>query len=118
MKTYVQPGDRINVTAAAAASAGDGVLIGTHLFGVAFGDAGIGDTLVLATTGVFTLPKVSTDVFVVGAPVYFDAAAGVVTTDDDTSANPQVGIAVTAAGNPSSSVNVRLTAVTYLPDAA
>ena len=68
MKSYVQPGDRINVTAAAATSAGDGVLIGTHLFGVAFGDAAIGDTLVLATTGVFTLPKVGTDVFAVGAP--------------------------------------------------
>ncbi len=44
----------------------------------------------------------------VGDPIYWDASAGVVTLDDDTGANSQIGIAVTAAGNPSSAVNVRL----------
>ncbi len=107
MKTYVQPGDRITVTAAAAASSGDGVLIGS-LFGIAFGDAEIGNNLNLATTGVFDMPKLSTDDMSVGDPIYWDDSAGVVTLDDDTGTNPLIGVAVTAAGNPSSTVNVRL----------
>ncbi len=107
MKSYVQPGDRITLTAAAAASSGDGVLVGS-LFGIAFGDAEIGDTLTLSTTGVFEMAKVSTDVLAVGAAVYWDDSAGLATSDDDTGSNPKIGVAVTAAGNPSSSVRVRL----------
>ena len=75
---------------------------------LASGDAEIGDKLVLTTKGVFTMSKVSTDVMAVGDVVYFDESAGLVTTDDDTGTNPRIGLAVTAAGNPSGSVNVRL----------
>ena len=107
MRNYIQPGDRITVTAVAAANSGDGVLVGS-LFGIAFGDAGIGDGLTLATTGVFNMAKPSTDVLAVGDPVYWDDGAGLATADDDTGNNPLVGVAVTAAGNPSSAVNVRL----------
>jgi len=107
MKNFVQPGESITLTAAAAASSGDGVLVG-NLFGIASGDAEIGDKLVLTTKGVFTMSKVSTDVMAVGDVVYFDESAGLVTTDDDTGTNPRIGLAVTAAGNPSGSVNVRL----------
>ena len=42
MKNYVQPGDLITFTAAAAASSGDGVLVNS-LFGIASGDAAIGE---------------------------------------------------------------------------
>jgi predicted RecA/RadA family phage recombinase len=107
MKNYIQPGNTITVTAAAAASSGDGVLMGS-LFGVAAGDAAIGESLDLATVGVFTMAKVSTDVFTVGAIVYWDDSASLVTTDDDTGSNPRIGLAVTAAGNPGGAVNVRL----------
>lgn len=107
MKNYVQKGENITVTAAAAATSGDGILIGS-LFGIAAGDAGIGDDLDLVTVGVFSMAKVATDVFAVGGVVYWDDAAGLVTTNDDTGSNPTVGIAVTVAGNPSGSVNVRL----------
>ena len=107
MKNYVQPGESITLTAAAAAASGEGVLVGS-LFGIASGDAAIGDKLVLTTKGVFTMPKVSTDVMAVGAVVYWDDSAGLVTTEDDTGTNPRVGLAVTAAGNPSGTVNVRL----------
>lgn len=107
MKTFVQPGDSITVTAAAAASSGDGVLVGS-LFGIASGDAGIGDNLVLTTRGVFDMPKPSTDVLAVGDPVYWDDTAGLATADDDTGSNPRIGLAVTVAGNPSASVHVRL----------
>ena len=107
MKNYVQKGENITVTAAAAATSGAGVLVG-NLFGIAAGDAAIGEDLDVVTVGVFTMPKVATDAFTVGAPVYWDDAAKLVTTDDDTGNNPEVGLAVTAAANPSGSVNVRL----------
>lgn len=107
MKNYVQKGDNITVTAAAAATSGDGVLVG-NLFGIAAGDAAIGEDLDLVTQGVFQMAKVATDAFTVGAAVYFDESAGLVTTDDDSGNNPEIGLAVTVAGNPSASVNVRL----------
>lgn len=105
MRNYVQPGAYITVTAAAAASSGEGVKIG-NLFGVASGDAAIGDKLVLTTQGVFDLPKVSANTFAVGALVYWDDTAKVVTST--ASGNTRVGLAVTTAANPSASVNVRL----------
>jgi predicted RecA/RadA family phage recombinase len=107
MKNYVQPGDSITLTTATAASSGDGVLV-NNLFGIASGDAAIGESLVLTTKGVFTMPKPSTDVMAVGAVVYWDDSASLVTTDDNTGSNLRVGLAVTAAANPSGTVNVRL----------
>ncbi len=105
MKNYVQPGERITLTAAAIAASGDVVKVG-NLIGVAFGDAAIGEPLVLSTFGVFDLPKVETDAFTVGAIAYHRASDGLVTTT--ASGNTRVGLAVTVAGNPSASVNVRL----------
>lgn len=106
MRNYVQPGDSITFTAAAASS-GDGVLVNS-LFGIASGDAAIGEFLVLTTKGVFAMPKVATDVMAVGTVVYWDNSASLVTTDDDTGANSRIGLAVTVAANPSGNVNVRL----------
>lgn len=107
MKNYVQAGVNITVAAPAAVSSGDGVLVNS-LFGIAATDAAQGEDVELVTLGVFTMGKVSTDVFAVGTPAYWDDSAGLVTTDDDTGSNPLIGHAVTAAGNPSGSVNVRL----------
>lgn len=107
MKSYVQKGENITVTAAAATTSGDGVLIGS-LFGIAAVTSEIGDDLDLVTVGVFSMAKVATDVFAVGGVVYWDDATSLVTTDDDSEANPAIGIAVTVAGNPSGSVTVRL----------
>ena len=56
MKNFVHSAENITVTAAAAASSGGGVLVGS-LFGIASGDAAIGENLVLATRGVFTMPN-------------------------------------------------------------
>ncbi|APG48476.1 DUF2190 family protein [Phaeobacter porticola] len=107
MRNYIQPGDSITVTATAAASSGDGVLMGS-LFGIASGDAAIGDNLVLTTTGVFEMPKPSTDDLAVGDDLYWDDANGLVTNDDDTGSNPFIGLAVSVASNPSGTVNVKL----------
>ena len=105
MRNYVQAGDKITVTAAAAAASGDGVKIGT-LFGIASGDAAIGDQLVLVTAGVFDMPKVAADDITLGAAVYLRASDGLVTTT--ASGNTKVGVAVSAAGNGAASVRVRL----------
>jgi predicted RecA/RadA family phage recombinase len=105
MRNFVQPGERITVTASAAASSGGIVKIGS-LIGIAFGDAAIGDKLTLATTGVYDLAKVGADDVAVGDVLYHRASDGLVT--KTASGNTRIGIAVTAAGNPSASVNVRL----------
>ena len=105
MKNYVQPGENITVTAEAAATSGDGVKVGT-LFGIASGDAEIGDPLVLVTEGVFEMPKVAIDDMAVGAAVYWRSSDGLVTTT--ATSNTKVGVAIMAAGNPSSAVRVRL----------
>jgi predicted RecA/RadA family phage recombinase len=108
---YVQPGNHLTVTAPAALSSGDPVLIGERLFGVAQADAESGASVVIATEGVWTLPKVSVDALSVGNVVFFDALAGLITIDDDSGANPAVGLAVAAAGNPSATVNVKIGAI-------
>ena len=105
MKNFVQPGNQITVAAPATITSGEGVLIG-DLFGVANGDAAIGADLVISTTGVFTLPKATTDDVAVGASLYWDDAEGEVTVT--ATENTFVGHAVAAAGNPSATVAVRL----------
>jgi predicted RecA/RadA family phage recombinase len=110
MKNFVQPGQNVTVTApAGGVTSGDPVMI-EALFGVATREADAGETVVIATTGVYTLPKTSTDDIAVGAAVYFDSSAGEVTLSDGSGSNPMVGHAVTAAGNPSATVAVRLRA--------
>lgn len=107
MKNQVQRGDNITVTATASVKSGEGVLMG-NLFGIAAGDAAIGEPLDLVTVGVFRMDKVEADVFTVGARAYWDEAAKLVTTDDDTGNNFEIGLAVINAANPSGAVNVRL----------
>ena len=105
MKNYVQKGENLTFPAPYDVASGGGVKSGL-IFGVAAGDALSGADVDLVTVGVFDLPKVSTDVFTIGAAVYWDNTAKLVTTT--TSGNTKVGVAVTAAPNPSGSVNVRL----------
>jgi predicted RecA/RadA family phage recombinase len=105
MKNYVQKGENLTLPAPYDVASGGGVKSGL-IFGVAAGDALSGADVDLVTVGVFTLPKVSTDVFSIGAAVYWNDTTKLVTTT--TSGNTKVGVAVTAAPNPSGSVNVRL----------
>jgi predicted RecA/RadA family phage recombinase len=105
MRNYIQPGNSLTVPSPGDVQGGEIVTMG-ELVGVAAGDAATGADLDLVLVGVFDLPKVGTDAITIGAPVYLDA--GVVTTDDDSGANPLVGHAVTAAPNPSASIHVRL----------
>lgn len=107
MRNFVQPGGNITVPAPAAVNSGDGVLVGS-LFGIATISAAVNGNVALATEGVFSLNKVSTQAVSVGARLYWDDTAKLVTTTS--SGNTLIGVATAAVGNPSGSVNVRLNA--------
>lgn len=102
---FIQKGDNVVVEAPAAVTSGDGVLVGS-LFGVAQTDAANGVEVVLCTTGVYELPKVSAQAWTVGARVYWDDGADNATTT--ASGNTLIGVATTAAANPSSTGRIRL----------
>ena len=105
MKNYVQPGGTLTLPSPATVESGDVVIVGA-LIGIAAGDAATGADLDLVTEGVFTLPKVAALAIAVGDLIYFDSATKLV--NKTSSGNTLVGKAVTAAANPSASVNVKL----------
>lgn len=105
MKNFVQRGENITLPAPAAVSSGDPVLVGS-LFGIAAGDAASGADLDLVTTGVFEMAKVSALAIAVGDTIYWDDTAKLV--NKTATGNTKIGVAVTAAANPSATVNVRL----------
>lgn len=104
MKNFVQMGDTITATAPAAVASGAGVLVGS-LFGVASAAAESGADVELKTTGVFEMPKTSALAISVGDLIYWDNSAKVV---NKTNTNKLIGVAVSAAANPSDTVLVRL----------
>ncbi|ACI98699.1 DUF2190 family protein [Rhodospirillum centenum] len=109
MKTFVQSGDLVEVTApAGGVASGAGVLVGA-LFGVAAETAPAGAAVVLATRGVFDLPKATAAVFTAGGPVSWDAVNARCAAPG-TGLYP-VGVAVTPAGNGAGTVRVRLDGV-------
>lgn len=105
MRNYVQRGDTLDVVAPAAVISGGVVIVGS-IVGVSNVDAEIGETFALDVVGVFDLPKVSALAIAVGDKVYWDSTNKVVT--KTASGNTLLGVATTAAANPSASVNVRL----------
>lgn len=104
MKNYIQNGDMITVTApVGGVTSGQGLLVGS-MFGVIATTAPEGEAVEIATTGVFDLPKDAATVIDQGDHVAWD---------DTPKAQPgvglyPVGIAVTAAGNGTTTVRVRL----------
>jgi predicted RecA/RadA family phage recombinase len=106
MKNNIQKGDVITVAAPAGGIAsGDGLIVG-NIFGVAAYSAAEDDSLELATTGVYKLPKATAAVLTVGARVAWDNTAKNINLPG-TGRFP-VGIATEAAGNGITSVAVRL----------
>lgn len=105
MRNFVQRGDTLDIVAAAAVTSGAVVVAGS-IIGVSNVDADIGDTFALDVVGVFTLPKVNALAIAVGDTLYYDAATKLV--NKTASGNTKIGVAVSAAANPSPSVNVRL----------
>jgi predicted RecA/RadA family phage recombinase len=84
MKNFVAPGQTIQHTPAAARAAGAATLIGTRI-GVAMSDVAISTEGTFAIKGVYTLPKLSTDVVTQGAALYWD--------------NTNLRLTLTSAGN-------------------
>ena len=105
MKNYVQKGENLTIPAPYNVTSG-GFLKSGLIMGVASGDALSGADVDVVTAGVFDLPKVSTDTFAIGAAVYWDNTAKLMTSTS--SSNFKCGVAVEAVGNPSGSVAVRL----------
>lgn len=108
MKNYVQKGDNISVTAAAAIASGAMVLMGS-LFGVATGAAASGETVTLVRKGVFTGPKATGQSWSVGAKIYWDDTAKKLTTT--ATSNKLVGCVVLAAGSSDATGTVLLDGV-------
>src|SRR3546814_589636 len=107
MKNFIQRGENLTLLAPYALSSGDGALVGS-IFGVAAGDAANGADVDLVTMGVFTLPKPELEAIGIGDALHWDDAAKVVTLSAAAGANPKIGVAVSAADNPSFAVDVRL----------
>lgn len=105
MKNYIQPGQTLTLTAPYAVASGAGLLVGS-IFGVACFTAGNGETVEAQVEGVFELPKTSALAIAIGDKVYWDNTAKEV--NKTSSGNTLIGVAVSAAGNPSATVNVRL----------
>jgi len=108
-KNFLHDGDLVSVAApSGGVSSGDLVIVGA-IAGVALTDADAGADVVLQTTGVWTLPKLSTAVIAQGAAVSWDIDPGQVVVPD--SGHYPIGTAVAAAGNGATTIRVRLDGV-------
>ena len=109
-KTYIQPGHTLTVAApTGGVLSGTGVLIGT-LFGIAQYDAVEGADVDILTEGVVEIGKTAALQIDVGDRLFWDATNKVV--NRTATAQVCVGVAVSAAANPSSTVKMKLGAVT------
>lgn len=96
MQNYVQPGNRLTLTAPYAVSAGGGVKIG-QMFGVAATDAESAADVEVDFVGVFDLAKVGSQAWTMGALVYWDNTNKYCTTT--ATSNLLIGAAVAAVGS-------------------
>jgi predicted RecA/RadA family phage recombinase len=113
MRNYKQPGETITVPAPATVTSGLGTIIGGSLFGVAKHDAASGADCSFLLEGVVELPKLSTAVIAVGDRLNWDHTNARFIKTAATGDILNVAVAVSAAGNPSATVNAKLT-----PDSA
>lgn len=105
MKNYIQKGDTLTIPAPVAVLSGEPVIAGA-IVGIASGDALSGAAVDVATSGVFELPKVAANAFILGAPVYWDADDKLATST--ATGNTKLGVAVAAAAASTATVQVRL----------
>lgn len=111
-KNYLHPGDVMTITSAGAVTAGAVVLQGS-LAGVALNAAsGAGQSVNVALTGVFSLPKTGSQAWTVGVPIYWTGTAATTVA----STNKMIGTAweavTDAAGNTIGKVRLNGGAVT------
>ncbi len=106
MKNFVQEGNVIAFTTpSGGVTSGQAKLFGAIL-GVAVADYAETTIGQYTVRGVFTLPKLSTDVVAEGAMLYWDSTNSRLTVT--ASGNTKVGYASSAAGNGATTVNILL----------
>src|SRR5579885_349430 len=106
MKNFIQRGDMITVTAPmGGVTSGQGVLVG-NLFGVAATTVAEGESVEIATVGVYELPKLVSAVIAAGDKVAVDDTAKQVMVLG--SGRYRICIAIESAGNVVESVRVML----------
>ena len=110
MKNYIQPGNTLGLAPGADVASGVGYLFGTSLFGVAAEDVASGVVGAFLTEGVVEIGKTSALAIAVGDRLFWDATNKVV--NKTATAQQCVGIAVTAAANPSATVMMKIGAYT------
>lgn len=106
MKTYSQPGDVLALAPGADVASGIGYLFGTSLFGVAAEDVVSGVVGSFVTSGVVEIGKTSALAISIGDRLFWDPTGKVV--NKTTTAQQCVGIAVSAAANPSATVFMKI----------
>lgn len=106
MKNFIQQGDVLTLTPAAAVASGVGYLFGTGLFGLATDDVVISTPGEFVTEGVVEIGKTSALAISIGDRLYWDATNKVV--NKTATAQQCVGIAVADAANPSATVKMKL----------
>jgi predicted RecA/RadA family phage recombinase len=111
MKNFVQSGGTLTLTPAAAVASGVGYLFGAGLFGVATNDVAISTAGEFITEGVVSIGKTSALAISVGDRLFWDPAGKVV--NKTSTAQQCVGVAVSAASNPSATVSMKIGQ--YLP---
>ncbi|CAM3933800.1 DUF2190 family protein [Paracoccus yeei] len=104
-RNHVQPGLVLSIPAPAAVLSG-GVVVAGNLVGIAQGDAAAGETVDVALTGVWEIPKTAADSFAVGDRVFWNASTGLATST--VGSNARVGTAAEAAAASTGAVRVRL----------
>lgn len=105
MKTFVQPGRTVTVTAPAAVTSGDGLLIGA-LFGVAMSTAANGATVEAVVEGIVDVKKNTSTAIAVGDRIYWDNTAK--ECNKTATGNFHVGVAVAAAQASDTTVRLHL----------
>ena len=108
MKNFIQPGDSIDVIAPADVNSGAMVLIGS-LLGVASNKVLSGASLSIGVTGVYEVPKLEANTWVVGNKVNYNTSTGEFQLATTTLDN--AGTVVEAADNSKTVGKVRFTPV-------
>lgn len=110
---FIEDGYTLKLTPAADVASGHGYLFGASLFGVALSTVAANTAGSFATDGVFRMAKTSALAIAVGDRLFWDPTNKVV--NKTSAGQQQVGVAVEAASNPSSTVLMKI--VSALPAA-
>lgn len=107
-KNQITPGNMLTVAAPYTVLSGEGVLLGTSLFGVALGDALLAEIVDVETRGVWDLAADSDDTIAQYADVFYDPLAKVIRADAASDSAARVGVAMLAKGAGAVVCRVRL----------